>query len=988
MEKADVVIIGAGPAGLFAAYELSEKSKLNVLVLEQGKPVDKRNCPAGIIGVAIGECKRCKPCNIMSGVGGAGGLSSCILNLRPDIGGNLTDLTKNERKAWDLVKKVDDVFLKHGAPNELYEPSNTALELSRKAAAAGVKFIQIPQRLVGSDYTPKVLKAIQNTLEKNGVKILADTKVEDFGKGFVRINGKEIKCKYIIAATGRIGASWLEQKASSLGIKFSHEPIDVGVRVEVPNIVIEPVIKINRDPKFHIFTETYDDFVRTFCLHPNEPIFYEDNGILHIDRIKNVPSGASIASVDLDNKKIKMLKPECKTKRFYKGKMVRLKLFKGGEICVTTDHLLLIRDNITPEEMSILTLLRKSGLVRSEEIAKKIGLHVALVRERLKHLLKHGYVRKSMQGKFVFYKWVKDPILKYTPKKATEVKTGQLLPRIRNLPDTAKIISELNLIEEFKKYVPRKFLTKIIVRGTKDYIDEIKRKDLTATYEQLYCKYDHNRLRFLKLIKLIEKYGVKDSYYRKFRLGLTGSIIELPAILPITRDLARILGYFVSEGNYNFNLHHHNYFITFTNNSKTIREEIIQSMKIIGKDVAHYLTSRYHNQVTFPSLLHCLLLKYVFRIPSGAKNKELPRYIFNFDKNIIFSLLKALFKGDGHVGRTGVYYMTTSKMLRAQLGYLLMRLGYPITYRKSTLSAAPNQKIFRRGFEHYIYVSGRAHQINFAKEMLAMDGAGIKNLLSHKPKYWRQVQTRYMKDLFSNEPLLDTKITGIKVFNYEGPVYDFSIPPYRTFVVGNVPVVIHNCTNWSGYVVREMYDGFVGVNGHSLRDIKSPNTNFAFLTRVQLTEPVEDTTAYGRSIAELATTIGGGKPILQRLGDLRKGRRSYWDRIARSGIEPTLKTVTPGDIAMALPHRVVTNIIEGLEKLDKVIPGVASDSVLLYAPEIKFYAMRVEVGKNLETSVENLFVAGDGAGLSRGIVGAAATGILAAEGIMQKEGIK
>lgn len=195
------------------------------------------------------------------------------------------------------------------------------------------------------------------------------------------------------------------------------------------------------------------------------------------------------------------------------------------------------------------------------------------------------------------------------------------------------------------------------------------------------------------------------------------------------------------------------------------------------------------------------------------------------------------------------------------------------------------------------------------------------------------------------------------------------------------------CTNPHGFVVWEIYKDFIGVNGHSMRDEKSNNTNFALLTRIELTEPVEDTTAYGMSIAYLATTIGGGKPIIQRLGDLKRGRRSTWSRIGRSSIEPTLKNVCPGDIAMALPHRIVTDIIEGLEKLDKVIPGVASDCTLLYAPEIKYYAMKVIVDENLETNIKNIFVAGDGAGISRDITNAAATGILAARGILKKEGI-
>ena len=192
------------------------------------------------------------------------------------------------------------------------------------------------------------------------------------------------------------------------------------------------------------------------------------------------------------------------------------------------------------------------------------------------------------------------------------------------------------------------------------------------------------------------------------------------------------------------------------------------------------------------------------------------------------------------------------------------------------------------------------------------------------------------------------------------------------------------CTNERGFVVKEDYSDFIGVNGHSMKTKESENTNFAFLVRIRLTEPVENTTKYGRSIAKLATTIGGGKPIVQRMGDLRRGRRSTWDRIERNLVRNTLTDVTPGDISMALPHRITMNIIEGLEKLNEIIPGVASDSTLLYAPEIKFYAMRVKVDSEMETTVKNLFAAGDGTGLSRDIVNAAATGLLAARGIMKK----
>ncbi len=192
------------------------------------------------------------------------------------------------------------------------------------------------------------------------------------------------------------------------------------------------------------------------------------------------------------------------------------------------------------------------------------------------------------------------------------------------------------------------------------------------------------------------------------------------------------------------------------------------------------------------------------------------------------------------------------------------------------------------------------------------------------------------------------------------------------------------CTNPRGYVVTEHYPDYVCVNGHSLKGKRSENTNFAFLVRVELTHPVENTTEYGEAIARMATTIGGGKPTLQRLGDLKAGRRSTWERIEKSYVKPTLTEATPGDIAMGLPGRIVTDVLEGLEAMNRVIPGVYEDSTLLYSPEIKFHAHRVEVKKDMETSVAHLFTVGDGAGVSRGIVIAAATGMLAAHEIIRR----
>ena len=191
------------------------------------------------------------------------------------------------------------------------------------------------------------------------------------------------------------------------------------------------------------------------------------------------------------------------------------------------------------------------------------------------------------------------------------------------------------------------------------------------------------------------------------------------------------------------------------------------------------------------------------------------------------------------------------------------------------------------------------------------------------------------------------------------------------------------CTNEHGFVVREEYEGFIATNGHSMHDTVSENTNFAFLVHIELTKPIENTIKYARSVAKLATTIGGGKPVLQRMGDLRRGRRSTEARLVRNPVVNTLKDVTPGDISMAMPHRIVMDIIEGLEILDRIIPGVACDSTLLYAPEVKFYSMKIQVDGNMQSNIRNLFAAGDGAGLSRDIVNASATGILAARGILE-----
>jgi len=465
--KYDVVIVGAGPAGLFAAYELCtnlEKSprKLSILLIDKGRRAIERQCYLKIKG----KCMKCRPCNIMCGIGGAGTLSSGTINLRPDIGGDLHEMIGSWDVAEKLVYYVDSIFVKFGAPDRIFDPSCEEFrELQRKFVKVGAQLVRIKQRHIGTDNTPRIIENMTKYIEEHDVKIATLTEVFDVEKRqdtiIVRTSRGDVECSVVLMAPGRSGAEWFKEVAKKLGIQLEPNPLDIGVRVEVPYYVMEPLTKFFFDPKIIVYTKTYDDKVRTFCTNPG------------------------------------------------------------------------------------------------------------------------------------------------------------------------------------------------------------------------------------------------------------------------------------------------------------------------------------------------------------------------------------------------------------------------------------------------------------------------------------------------------------------------------------------------GFVIRENYDdGTVGVNGETYTDRKSKNTNFALLVSLRLTDPLSDTIEYGKAIARMVTKLGDGRPIIQRLGDLRVGRRSTWDRIRRSIVEPTLKEVAPGDIALALPHRVVTDLLEALDRIDEVIPGVASSHTLLYAPEIKYYSMRAVVNRFMETTVENVFAAGDGAGLSRGINIAAATGVIAAWGILNKFGIE
>ena len=190
------------------------------------------------------------------------------------------------------------------------------------------------------------------------------------------------------------------------------------------------------------------------------------------------------------------------------------------------------------------------------------------------------------------------------------------------------------------------------------------------------------------------------------------------------------------------------------------------------------------------------------------------------------------------------------------------------------------------------------------------------------------------------------------------------------------------CMNPNGYVVNENTNGIVTVNGHSFDspELQSENTNFALLVAKHFSEPFKDSNGYGESIARLSNMLGGGV-IVQRFGDLMRGRRSNSARIAESTVRPTM-AATPGDLSLVLPKRILDGIIEMIFALDKIAPGTANDDTLLYGVEVKFYNMEVAIDENLETSHKGLYIIGDGSGVTHSLSHASASGVYVARRII------
>ena len=281
----DVIIIGAGPSGIFCAYELiKNKPDMRILMIEKGRPIEKRTCPKRTTKTCVG----CKPCSITTGFAGAGAFSDGKLSLSPDVGGYLPDILGYD-KAVELIKESDDIYLKFGADANVYgvDKQKEIEEIRRKAINANLKLIECPIRHLGTEEGYKIYTRLQEHLTAQGIEMLFHTMVNDIiiegnhAKGVVTDKGESYYASEVVAAIGREGSDWFSHICKAHGIETEVGTVDIGVRVEVRDEVMEFLNKNLYEAKLVYYTPTFDDKVRTFCTNPSGEVAteYYENGL-------------------------------------------------------------------------------------------------------------------------------------------------------------------------------------------------------------------------------------------------------------------------------------------------------------------------------------------------------------------------------------------------------------------------------------------------------------------------------------------------------------------------------------------------------------------------------------------------------------------------------------------------------------------------------------------------------------------------------------
>ena len=278
MKNYDVIIVGAGPAGVFAGLELCDAG-LSVLLLDKGRGIDARVCP---VQKGSERCVLCSPCHLVSGFGGAGAFSDGKLTLSTEVGGRLQKFVGLDQ-AKALVDYVDSIYLKFGAPDKVYGAEEKTTELEREATLAGLKLVPVRLRHMGTEHCPQVLKAMHNYLSsKLDISLgttVKDIIVEDCRVKAVEVNdGEKLQCQYLILAPGREGSEWLSNEARRLKLSLNSNPVDVGCRVEVPMAIMEKLTSVLYESKLVFYSRSFNDRIRTFCMCPGGEVIMESTG--------------------------------------------------------------------------------------------------------------------------------------------------------------------------------------------------------------------------------------------------------------------------------------------------------------------------------------------------------------------------------------------------------------------------------------------------------------------------------------------------------------------------------------------------------------------------------------------------------------------------------------------------------------------------------------------------------------------------------------